>query len=170
MTDQEEMLQRWGVITLIDRTLLKAMFVEFAKIPRPEQLDVLRRAIGLPHERGAALRLLLLRLDSDLIKCLFAELVEAASVRHADVQLCRVVLKSLPHRWVLERIEPVVQKLLDASPEDEEIYSSFAELYDELDDGLLTRLVQIASSSKSDAVREIAADYLRTPTDPSSPA
>jgi hypothetical protein len=91
---------------------------------------------------------------------MFAELVDAASVGHADIGICRSVIKSLPRRWVRERIEPIVKQLIDASPHDYEVFRS-AELYDELDDELLARLIRLASSSESDAVRDVAADFSR---------
>jgi hypothetical protein len=156
VSDQGDPLEAWDKIRQIDQTMLPQVLSEFAKLPCP--IDVLRRAIGVPHERGVALRLLMF-IGGSFGKQVFQELVESASVGHADVALCRAVLKTLPRRWVVGEIDQIVLRLLKASPDDDEMFRRFAELYVELDDCLLMNLVRLAASSEFEAVREVAADF-----------
>jgi hypothetical protein len=119
--------------------------------------DVMSQALGTPHHRGTALRLLLV-LGDEMKKKVFHRLVELASVGHSDVSLCRAIIKSMPRSWVLDNIDAVVGAVLQESDGEEE-YRRFAELYAELDATLLQRHVQRALAHPSEEVREVGSDF-----------
>ena len=71
----------------------------------------------------------------------------------------------MPRKWVIEHIDPIVNQILtdDTDPyvkkEPDEYYRRFAELYYELDDGLLDRLLDRAARHDNPDVVEVAEDF-----------
>jgi hypothetical protein len=125
-----------------------------------DKIGVLEQALRTPHQRGTALRLLLLLQDDSLRRSLFPTLVELASVGHKDVALCRAVIKAMPREWVLKQIEPLAEAILRQNQnEPEEEYRRFAELFHELDGALLRRHLDRALRHPEESVREIAQDF-----------
>jgi hypothetical protein len=95
----------------------------------------------------------------DAIKqAVFDTLIDLASVGHADIGLCRAVIKSLPRAWLIEHVEAAAEPILRRG-EDEEAYRRLAELYCDIDEGLVHRLVQRAARSSNAFVREVADDF-----------
>jgi hypothetical protein len=121
-----------------------------------DKTSILHQALLLPHQRGAALRLLLL-LDDELKKGLFQTLVDLASVGHSDIGLCRLVIKSISPAWVKQNIEVIASNLLDSGGDEE--YRRLAELYQDIDKSMLARLVERALKHSDEMVREVGVDF-----------
>ncbi|MGO9919001.1 MAG: hypothetical protein ACLQIB_30420 [Isosphaeraceae bacterium] len=90
--------QLWNDLHGIEQRSLAEIMRLWGKIST--KADVMREALGTPHQRGTALRLLLVLGDEMKMK-VFRSLVELSSVGHSDVALCRSIIKSMPQRWVL---------------------------------------------------------------------
>lgn len=118
---------------------------------------VLADALRTPHERQPALQLLLTAADDSLRQRLFPLLVELASVGHGHVGLVRSLIKVMPRDWVLARVEQAALPLL-ARGDDEE-HRRIAELYAELDRGLLARHVARCLAHPNEHVREVGEDF-----------
>jgi hypothetical protein len=159
MSEMPKAPDAWQNVVTTEHQMVCAL--SSALLGVPDEVETLRRAIGVPRERGAALRILLLFGYGDLRKQVFPELVEAASVGHVDIGLCRDVIKAMPRRWVLKHIEPIVNRVIDSDPNDDEFYQRYAELYLELDDELLRRLIDRAARSESAMVKDVAEDFQR---------
>ncbi|MGO9468945.1 MAG: hypothetical protein ACLQIB_24090 [Isosphaeraceae bacterium] len=147
--------QLWNDLHRIEQRSLAEIMHLWGKIAA--KADTMRAALGTPHQRGTALRLLLVLGDEMKMK-VFRSLVELSSVGHSDVALCRSIIKSMPRRWVLNNIESIVRVVLQESDGEEE-YRRFAELYVELDGALLERHVQRALAHPSEEVREVGSDF-----------
>lgn len=121
-----------------------------------DRSHVLREALQSVGQRGTALRLLL-ALPTREREAHFDRLVELASVGHADIGLVRDVILTMPREWVLARIEPIADRILDAGGEDE--YRRFLELFADLDKDLALRLASRAIGHPDDGVREAGEDF-----------
>ncbi|QGQ22343.1 hypothetical protein F1728_06505 [Gimesia benthica] len=156
-TDKE----RWARIKSLHQSAMSVILAEWNALE--DQLEVSR--YGLQTEHGLTLSILLLSQNDDLKKELFETLVKLASVAHRSIALNRAVIKTMPRKWVIEHIEPIVDQILtdenDAyvKTEPDEYYRRFAELYYELDDGLLNRLLDRAAKHDNLDVVEVAEDF-----------
>jgi hypothetical protein len=148
-------VQLWNDLSGIEQRSLAEILRRWANVST--KVDVMREALSTPHQRGTALRLLLVLGDEMKMK-VFRNLVELSSVGHSDVALCRSVIKSMPRRWVLENIEPIVRVLLQETGGEEE-YRRIAELYAELDSELLEVHVERALKHPDEEVREAGLDF-----------
>jgi hypothetical protein len=145
----------WNDVCAAEQRSLVVVMNQWNRIS--EKDTVLTQALETPHQRGAALRLLLF-LGDDMKARVFPTLIDLASVGHSDIGLCRMVIKSMPRRWVIQNIEPIGRRILDRSNGEEE-YRRLAELYIELDSGLLERHVKAALSHANDEIREVGSDF-----------
>ena len=149
----------WLSIVSVTHQAISKIFVEWSKINN--QTNILRQALNnptVPGERYVVLVLLLLGRDNEVTKSVFDLLVDQASVGHSDIDICRLVIKSLPRKWVVDNIESVANKILSGA-ETEEEYQRFAELYEELDEELLKRLVDQMRCSSDPNLLDIADDF-----------
>jgi hypothetical protein len=147
----------WDEVFVTEQGRFQDIMSSWVRISAKDR--VLIQALETPHQRGTALRLLLLLGDEMKIN-VFATLVELAAVGHSDIALCRSVIKSMLRQWVIEHIESLAQRILERSGEEEE-YRRFAELYLELDASLLERHVQAALAHANPDVREVGSDFRR---------
>lgn len=69
----------------------------------------------------------------------------------------RKIIFALPRQWVIENIHSIAQEILDLSDGWE--YRRLLEVYKELNEGLLRKLVAIGLESANDEVREAADDF-----------
>jgi hypothetical protein len=145
----------WDEVFVTERGRFKDIMSSWVRIS--EKTRVLIKALETPHQRGTALRLLLL-LGDEMKMNVFATLVELVTDGHSDIALCRSVIKSMPRRRVIENIESLAQRILERSSEEEE-YRRIAELYLELDASLLERHVQAALAHANPDVREVGSDF-----------
>jgi hypothetical protein len=118
----------------------------------------LRAALHDPTRRRDALESLA-RLTVEERERFFADLVELASVGHADVDAVRAQILRLPRAWVLAHIEASAERLLDGAEPWEE-HRRLLELYAELDPELAHRLAARAAKHADPDVREAGADFL----------
>ena len=125
-----------------------------------DRTETIRNAIRNASQRGAALRLLLV-FDDEVRQNIFAELIEYCSWGHADIEICRRVIKTMPRDWVIANIEDAVNRLLDERSGDDEAFRRFAELYAELDERLVRSISLRASESSNESIREVGTDYCR---------
>ena len=102
---------------------------------RPEAVPALE-----PTTRDAVLRYLL------ELAC------QAQNIR--NITLGRTALLALPRAWLLRNIEHYAEPLLHL--EDEWEYRRLAELYEQLDDDLIRRLVVRGLATPSEAIQEVA--------------
>jgi hypothetical protein len=121
------------------------------------RIAILREALKRVAHRGTALRVLSC-LDANERQQLFDELVNLASVGHADIVLVREAILSLPRAWVVSHIEDQARPLLDRGTYEE--YRRFLELYRDLDPELTRRLAQLALQNHDPDVREAGEDAL----------
>lgn len=121
------------------------------------RVEALKQALHSPVERGTALRVLDY-LPVEERQSLLDDLVDLASVAHADIALCRQVILSLPKIWLLSNIEKSAEPLLQAGAEEE--YRRLLELYVELDKDLAERLARRASQHREPDVQEVGEDFL----------
>jgi hypothetical protein len=111
------------------------------------------------HRRGTLFLLLLL--EPRMRQLVFPDLVDLASVGHADIDLCRTVIKSLPLEWVRERIWTAARVVLEKDINDDEAFQRYAEFFSELDRSLLGPLLELAKASKSDEVQDVYHRYIK---------
>lgn len=114
---------------------------------------------GLRTEDFTACEFLLFYCDDDLNQSVFDLLVDLASFAHGNIHRIRAIIKMMPRRWVIEHIEPIANQILADEPEPEECYTRFAELYSELDEDLLNRLLDQAAQHENPEVVEVAKDF-----------
>jgi hypothetical protein len=126
-----------------------------------DKAPLIRKALK-ERERTTALRYLLDVYDEEVLKELLPDLLKLASVGHSDVVLAREAILSIRDRaWLLETIDPIARKLLEAG--DEEEYRRLAELYEDLDTNLLQRHLERCRSHPDPDVREVAEDFTIRP-------
>ncbi|QDT40158.1 hypothetical protein Pan241w_02140 [Gimesia alba] len=160
MTSEDDK-ERWTRIKSLHQRAMSVILAEWNAIEN--QLEVIQ--YGLQTEHGITFSILLLSQDDDLKKNVFEILVKLASVAHRSIGLNRAVIKTMPRKWVIEHIEPIVNQILSdetdhyVKTEPEEYYRRFAELYSELDDGLLNRLLDRAAQHDNPDVVEVAEDF-----------
>jgi hypothetical protein len=111
------------------------------------------------HRRGTLILLLLL--EPGMRQLVFPDLVDLASVGHADIDLCRIVIKSLPLEWVRERIWTAARVVLEKDINDDEAFQRYAEFFSELDRSLLGPLLDLAKASNSDEVHDVYNRYIK---------
>lgn len=114
---------------------------------------------GLRTENSTSFEFLLLLCNDELNKSVFDTLVDFASVAHGCIHKNRAIIKMMPRKWVIEHIGPIVNHIITDETDSEEYYTRFAELYSELDDGLLNRLLDRAAQHDDPGVVELSKDY-----------
>lgn len=117
----------------------------------------LREAISKPSQRGTALRVALI-LEPEDLKPLFEVLIEQAGCGHADIGLVRSVILKIPHEWLLNRIEAVVDARLDETSEED--FRRYLELYLSIDRDLTVRLAERARGSADPEISEAGSEFL----------
>jgi hypothetical protein len=122
-----------------------------------DRVAVLRSALRSAAERGTALRVLPLLPVAER-QALFDDLVRLASVGHADVQLVRDAILSLPRDWTLTRLEAAAEPLLQDGTDEE--YRRLLELYVQIDPTLTRQLAARAVRHTDEHVREAGEDFL----------
>jgi len=157
MTNQknEDGRDLWRAVWQSERAFVQARIAFLSGAA--DRLDELRSALRDPAQRGAALRVCSY-LSADERKQLFGDLLGIASVAHADIGLCREVIRSLPKDWLLTTIEGAAEPLLQTDAR--EHYRRLLELYWELDAGLVHALATRALASEDEEVREAGEDFL----------
>ncbi len=109
---------------------------------------------------GLSLRLHLVpMLEPDVRDAVMRYLLELAcqAQNTGNIMLGRAALLGLPRGWLLEHIETYAEPLLEL--EDEWEYRRLGELYEELDDELVRRLVRRGLVSSGEDIREAAQDF-----------
>lgn len=142
---EDEYYGAWAGISLAERD-----GVDFTEHLRP--------ALGDVRERGTALRFLAVA-DERVKRRVFPELVEAASVGHADFGLARDVLFSLDREWLLAHLPAEIERILALPTSDDEEYRRFAQILHDLQSPYLAALVARATTSENPHIREVADDY-----------
>ncbi len=122
-----------------------------------DRLAVVHAALGMVPQRGTALRLLP-SLSVAERQALFGELVRLASVGHADIELVRQAILSLPRDWVVANVEARAEPLLRGGTDEE--YRRLLELYVQLDRDLARRLATRAAGHDDADIREAGEDFL----------
>ncbi|MBA3462801.1 MAG: hypothetical protein H0T46_22790 [Deltaproteobacteria bacterium] len=123
-------------------------------------IALIDRALGIPHERGTALRVLAISVESKVLGHM-SRLVALAAVGHSDIALVRSIIVSVRKDWLLANIEPLVVPLLDQGTGEE--YRRIAELYEQIDPVLLQSHLARCAAHHDEEVREIAYDYTTSP-------
>lgn len=154
MKDSDRNAELWHALRVAEDQFFKARHAFVAGAPANER--TLEEALSRVSDRGTALRLLAI-LPEQNRRAVFARLVDLASVGHSDIALVRSVILNMERPWVVSNIEPLVDVILEQG--DEEEYRRFAELFAELDEGLLRRHVERCLRSPSSDVREVGDDF-----------
>jgi hypothetical protein len=155
MADQDAQA-RWENLLEAEREFFRArrQVVKFGD----SLFSLICRALQIPSERGTALRLLLV-VDVTQRMLHFSELVRLASIGHADVDLCREVIRSIPDYWVESNLKVEILPILDGGGSEE--YRRLAELLVELNSQLLNDLVEMALNSDDEDINEVGNDFRR---------
>jgi hypothetical protein len=124
-----------------------------------DKIAVIQKALQDPAQRGTALRYLFHTKIAERQQ-VFDTLLELASVGHADIGLCREVILSLPRAWVISTIESRAESLLTEGTDEE--YRRLAELYLELDPGLVYRLATRALQHSDPDIREVGEEFIES--------
>lgn len=122
-----------------------------------DKVAVIRKALRDPVQRGTALRTLF-DMQIKERQQLFDDLVDLASVGHADIALCRKVILSLPRDWVVSHIESSAEPLLYQGTYEE--YRRLLELYIDIDHDLAYRLATRALQNNDADIREAGEDFI----------
>jgi len=145
----------WIDLIQLEVSNLRSIFSAWAAVA--DKAGSIRHSLDRPQERGTALRILLLAGDEPLQRSIFKEVVELASVGHADIVLCRLVIQAMSREWVLRHIATVTDPVLQNGGEEE--FRRYAELFRQLDDTLFHSHVTRMHGHADVAVRDAAADY-----------
>lgn len=121
-----------------------------------DRAALIRSAIGT-NDRVVAIEVAYY-LNEDEHKKLFDVWVGGASTANSFVHIFRKFILSLPHDWVMERIETAVEQYLTNGEMDE--YRRFLELYLLLDIDLTFKLAERAAAHTDLEVREAGYDFL----------
>lgn len=78
---------------------------------------------------------------------------------HGGIGLARLVLLSIDRKWLRVRLKGPIERLLRSPAATYDEFRRMAELAEQIDDGLLLRVVELAGQSDDVEVREVAADY-----------
>src|SRR5262245_33658999 len=97
-------------------------------------------------------------LSEDEHKQLFDLWIGGASTANGYVHIFRKFILSLPHDWVMERIESMVEPHLCNDDMDE--YRRFLELYILLDINLTRKLAERAAAHSDPEIKEAGEDFL----------
>lgn len=116
----------------------------------------LRLGLQVPHQRGTALRLLLI-LDEGIRRALFDSVLPLAIEAHSDTRLSRDVIASIDGRWRSRVLGPQLSALLDFGGPEE--YRGAAELLRQLKSSLLGQVLARAADQPDPDIREVAADF-----------
>lgn len=122
----------------------------------PNRVARINRALEDPTQRGTALRIIEY-LTIEERQSLLNVLVDLASVSHADIELCREAIFSLPKNWLLAHIEKSAEPLLQDGTDEE--YRRLLELYVALDSELAERLARRALEHEDPDIREAGEDF-----------
>jgi hypothetical protein len=117
---------------------------------------VIASALGIPHQRGTALRLLLI-LPEEMSRRHLPMLVYLASVGHSDIVLVREVIERIDREWLVANVDEHATDVLSRG--DEEEFRRIAELYERLSEDLLTVHLERCAQHADPEVKEIARDY-----------
>lgn len=121
-----------------------------------DRVTVIRSALG-GHDKHTAIYVLKSLKPTELQE-LFDVLVFHASYSHGAIGSIRDAILSLPHDWVLAKIDGVAEPLLANGTYDE--YRRLLELYALLDPGLTRRLAERAAQNPDPDIREAGEDFL----------
>ncbi|OKH40537.1 hypothetical protein NIES2119_02695 [[Phormidium ambiguum] IAM M-71] len=120
------------------------------------RVATIEKALHNPAERGTALRLIEY-CTTEECQSLFDDLVILASVSHADIELARKAILSLPKTWLLANIENSAELLLKDGTDEE--YRRLLELYIHIDEGLTQKLVNQALNHPDPDIQEVGSDF-----------
>lgn len=121
-----------------------------------DRVAMLQQGLQNPRERGTALRLFFYLTLSERQR-LFNDLVSLATVSHADIELCREAILSLPKPWLLANIENSAEEWLNEGTDEE--YRRLLELYIKIDHCLTERFAQRALQHEDPDIREAGEDF-----------
>jgi hypothetical protein len=120
--------------------------------------SVLEQALRTPHQRGTALRFLLIA-DESARRGLFPTLLGLVTVSHSDLNLVRSVIQSIDRDWVNGQLERRVPRMLETAGAEE--YRRLAELLKQLKSPVLPMVLSKASQQPDEDIREVAADFFK---------
>ena len=122
----------------------------------PDWIEIIK---GELHGRNSNGVFVVLRyLNTKQLQEIFEELVYFASTQSGHTLYFRNLILSLPHDWVLERIENFVEPILETG--DYREYRGVLDLYWELDKGLAKKIADRAKKSDDYDIREAGLDFL----------
>ena len=122
-----------------------------------DRVKIIHKALNGGERKTAAFLLQYLK-EADL-KLLFDEMVTQAAISQGDViEAFRGAILSLPHDWVLERIEIAAEPVLVTGTYWE--YRRLLELYIRLDREITLKLARRAASNPDYDIREAGEDYI----------
>ena len=133
---------------------VRAAFRDHARDPGA----VIGRAVRSARLRRSALVLVRL-LPQDVRRALLPDLLAAASVSHADMQLAQDVVLTLPRDWLAANVEAAAEPLLHGDEPWEE-HRRLLELFEEIDPNLARRFAERALRHEHPDVREAGQDTL----------
>jgi hypothetical protein len=126
---------------------------EFQKSPK--KIDILKRELT-KGDRTTAI-IIAEYLNNEELKEIFNELIFLASFVHGQIVVVRKLVLSLPKDWLLQHIEPVAENILVNGTDEE--YRRLLELYLQIDDNLVNKLIERAQLSSNSNIQEVGQDF-----------
>lgn len=130
-----------------------AILQEFLK--SPSRIETIKKEL-LSGERTSAITVATF-LNTEDLKAIINELVFLASFVHGQIQTIRELILSLPKDWLIQNIEKAAEPILAKGSYEE--YRRLLELYVQIDNDLLKRLVERALLSTDSDILEAGKDF-----------
>ena len=121
-----------------------------------ERVELIKSGLHDPSQRGTCLRLLEF-LSLQERESLFNDLLELASLAHADIELCHEIILTFPVNWLLESIEKSAELILNIATYEE--YRCLLQLYLGIDHNLTKRLIDRALQQDDLDIIEAGEDF-----------
>jgi len=121
-----------------------------------ERVELIKSGLHDPSQRGTCLRLLKF-LNPQERESLFNDLLELASLAHADIELCHEIILTFPVNWLLENIEKSAEPILNNATYEE--YRCLLQLYFRIDHDLVQRLIDRALQQDDLDIIEAGGDF-----------
>jgi hypothetical protein len=135
----------WQTYVDIYRLLSNAKGEIYAKTSPLERIELVRQALD-PFQGGLSAALNFAEsMGIEERKELLSDFISLASSFHGYTQAAQELVLSLPQKWLIENIAPMIDNLLSSAQATEEEYGFMLTLCNQIDDSLTQKFAQKAS-------------------------
>ncbi len=136
---------------------IRAREAVFVNMSSSERVQLVGKSLHHPDTSPAAVAFAR-EMSVEERKQLLWDLVGLGSGFYGQTKYAHEVILSLPHDWLRENIEPIVDKVLEKGSEEE--YRLMLSLYSKVDRTLTRKLAERAIQSQDDLIRDAGETYL----------